>query len=51
MALVQEIEDKLAIHEMEARYCHASDFGDIEGWVNCFTEDGVSEGSLFTLRG
>jgi hypothetical protein len=51
MASIQEIEDKLAIQELEARYCHAADFGDIETWVNCFTEDGILEGSLFTLKG
>jgi hypothetical protein len=51
MASIQEIEDKLAIHELEARYVHAADFGDVEGWVSCFTDDGVLEGTLFTLKG
>ena len=45
------LEDKLAIQDLEARYCSTADFGDIEGWVKCFSEDGVLETSVFTLKG
>ena len=33
--------DKLAIHELCARYTLTLDRHDIEGWASCFTEDGV----------
>jgi hypothetical protein len=35
------IEDRLAIHELYARYNHAIDLGDPKGWAATFTEDGV----------
>src|SRR4030067_3696743 len=51
MVSIPEIEDKLAIQELMARYHHASSFGDIETWVNCFTEDGVFECFFGALKG
>lgn len=37
------IEEKLAIHEMIARYSYAYDGKDAEGFANLFVEDGVFE--------
>ncbi len=37
-------EDRLEIRELVARYDHAIDSGDAEGWIECFTEDGVWDG-------
>ena len=34
------MEDKIAIQEVMARYNFAIDFGDIEAYMDCFTEDG-----------
>lgn len=34
-------EDVLAIQQLYARYNHAIDFGDADGWAACFTPDGV----------
>lgn len=34
-------EDLFAIQQLYARYNHAIDFGDADGWAACFTEDGV----------
>lgn len=46
-----EIEDKLAIRDLMARYSFAHNFGDIEGYVECFTEDGVIESPIGTVKG
>jgi ketosteroid isomerase-like protein len=35
------IEDRLAIQDLYARYCACMDTGDIKGWANSWTEDGV----------
>lgn len=35
------------IHGLMLRYCELLDTGDIHGWIDCFTDDGVFEG----LRG
>ena len=35
------VEDILAIQQLYARYNHAVDFGDAEGWADCFTADAV----------
>ena len=45
------IEDKLAIQELMAQYSFSLDFGDIEAFVNCFTEDAVYETPLKTFKG
>lgn len=52
MGSLTEIEDKLAIQELMAQYNFAINFGDIEGWANCFTEEGIFECpfGLFTGR-
>ena len=39
-------QDRLAVMERAARYCHAGDLGDGESWAANFTEDGVLEGPL-----
>ncbi len=35
------VEDRLAIHDLIARYGWSLDTGDVEGFVDCFTPDGV----------
>jgi hypothetical protein len=37
------IEDKLAIHEIIARYSHTYDGQDAEGFAELFVEDGIFE--------
>ena len=55
MAESQEWIEKSAIQELFARYAHTVDGYDAEGWVNCFTEDGIFEvegaGSRLQFRG
>jgi uncharacterized protein (TIGR02246 family) len=36
-------EDRIAIGELFARYCHRVDHGDTAGWLELFTPDGVFE--------
>ncbi len=38
---VARIEDRLAINDLVAAYCTAIDSRDLDGFVDCFTEDGV----------
>jgi len=45
VTMAGSFEDKFAIQELVARYNHAIDFGNYEAWVECFTEDGVFDGS------
>jgi hypothetical protein len=40
------VADRFEIHELAARYAHAIDFGDAEGWADCFTADGAFESTL-----
>jgi ketosteroid isomerase-like protein len=35
--------ERLAIEDVFARYAHAGDEYDADGWVECFTEDGIFE--------
>ena len=49
MALTAE--DKLEIMELVARYNHAQDQDDYDGWVDTFTEDGVFESPRSGTRG
>ena len=35
--------DRLAIEDVFARYAHAADRYDAEGWVDCYSEDGIFE--------
>lgn len=51
MGSITEIEDKLAIRELIARYSFAIDSGDIKAWVDCFTEDGAFESPFGTFKG
>jgi uncharacterized protein (TIGR02246 family) len=44
-------EDRLAIHELIARYSHAIDGGDYEAWVDCFTPDAVFHSALGVSTG
>lgn len=39
-------EDHFAIRNTQARYCHAIDTGDADGWASVFTEDCVFEESF-----
>lgn len=36
-------DDRIAIAELFARYCHRVDHGDTEGWLELFTPDGSFE--------
>lgn len=36
-------DDRIAIAELFARYCHRVDHGDTAGWLELFTPDGVFE--------
>jgi uncharacterized protein (TIGR02246 family) len=40
---MQPSEEIVAIKQLVARYCHALDRGDGEGWASAFTEDGRFE--------
>ncbi|MBW2367568.1 MAG: nuclear transport factor 2 family protein [Deltaproteobacteria bacterium] len=44
---LKEATDRLAIHELIARYAWTFDEGDVEGFVNLFTEDGIFESNIF----
>ena len=35
--------ERLAIEDVFARYAHTADGYDAEGWVECYTEDGIFE--------
>lgn len=36
-------DDRAAITDLAARYCHSFDLGDPDGWIACFAEDGAFE--------
>ncbi|MCP5146189.1 MAG: nuclear transport factor 2 family protein [Gammaproteobacteria bacterium] len=38
------VEDKEALREVVAKYCHYVDSGNIEAWLDLFTEDAVFDG-------
>lgn len=44
-------EDRLAIMDLSARYCHATDSHDSEGWADTFTADGAIEAPQGTSQG
>ncbi len=44
-------EDQLAIMDLSARYCHATDSHDSEGWADTFTADGAIEAPQGTSQG
>jgi 3-phenylpropionate/cinnamic acid dioxygenase small subunit len=41
MRIKLDVEARLDIHDLLARYCHLVDSGDAEGWSALFAEDGV----------
>ena len=43
--------DQLAIQALVTRYNRAIDHGDVDGWVACFTDDGVFEGVVGRYTG
>lgn len=48
---VQRIEDRIAIQELIARYCYTLDLRDLDGMLDCFTDDVElrrSDGSFVT---
>jgi len=45
------IEDRLAIHDLAARYSHAVDSGDAEGFIATFVETGVLDAGQVQLDG
>lgn len=38
-----DLQARLDLHELLARYCHRVDHGDADGWAALFTSDGVFE--------
>ena len=44
-------EDRLAIMDLSARYCHATDSHNAEAWADTFTADGAIEGPQGTSQG
>jgi 3-phenylpropionate/cinnamic acid dioxygenase small subunit len=44
------VEDRIAIHELLARFAHCSDFGDWEGLSALYTEDVVTEMDGLSMR-
>jgi len=40
---MSQLDDIDEIRQLIARYCHLVDSGEIEAWVECFTDDGVLE--------
>lgn len=40
-ARVQALEDERAVLSRIYRYAHTTDYGPVEAWVDCFTDDGV----------
>ncbi len=47
MAEPGNLQDRLDVHELYARYAAANDNGDYDDWLQCFTEDGVFESTRF----
>ncbi len=47
MADAGNLQDRLDIHELYARYAATIDNGEYEDWLSCFTEDGVFESTRF----
>lgn len=45
------VEDRLAIHELLARYSHTIDGRDYAAWVECFTPDGVLQSAMGVSSG
>ena len=48
---IQAIEDRTAIVELTARYCHLARTQDIEGLVDLFCEDGVMQAGDLAAQG
>jgi len=48
---ITEVADRLEIQELMARYSFGINFGDIEGFVGCFTDDAIFETPLGTQKG
>ena len=44
-------EDRLAIMDLSARYCHATDSHNAEAWADTFTAEGAIEGPQGTSQG
>jgi len=48
---ITEVADRLEIQELMARYSFGINFGDIEGFVGCFSDDAIFETPLGTHKG
>ncbi len=44
-------EDRLDIHDLEARVSQSIDAGDLRGWLECLTEDAVIERAAGPIKG
>jgi uncharacterized protein (TIGR02246 family) len=49
--VVNETEDRLAIHDFFTRYCCALDNGEVETVVDCFTRDAVLKSPMIDIAG
>jgi 3-phenylpropionate/cinnamic acid dioxygenase small subunit len=45
------VDDRVEILDLYARYCHAVDLGDAEGWAATFTEDATFDSPAGALAG
>jgi uncharacterized protein (TIGR02246 family) len=48
---MNNLEDRVAIHDLFTRYCCALDNGEIETVVGCFTEDAVLKSPVIDIQG
>lgn len=51
MAFVGTLEDRILIRELYDSYADASSRGDCQGWLDCWTEDGLWVNFSGTFRG
>ena len=49
--MTSNCDDKIAIHELLARYSHTIDGRDYAAWVECFTPDGVLHSAMGVSSG
>ena len=48
---MNDVEDRLAIHELLARYSHTIDSGEYEAWIDCFVPEGTLVSAVGTSSG
>ena len=48
---MSDVADRIAIHDLLARYSHTIDGGDYEAWIDCFTPEGSLVSAVGTSSG